>query len=270
MSAAFLYDDLIASAAFIGDLGTAASASLPLTHLTEPQPRIRTRWVPASASIYVDFGSAVTMSCVALIGTTFGAVDADPGGPTVRVRLGNDAGFGATNWDTTALHPATNARANGNIILLHATSASGRYMRVDLDNTLDSLLDVGRLVAGPLFRTTHSWSYGAGEGRLMLDRRDRNSFTGAEFPVPAVVNPRVMTFSLGAILPAEAIGEFRTMRDTLGAAGDALWIPDDGLSLAELNQRCIWGAVAQPGESAVLARSNFRLHSRSFTMTERV
>lgn len=266
MAAAFLWDNLIDSAAFVGDLDVPAIAALPLSNLLDPQPRVRARWQPASAIIYVDLGSARSVSCVALIGTTLGAV----AGGTVRVRLGPDAGFGTSNWDTGAVDPQTNGAGNGNIVLVHPTSTTGRYLRLDISNLVDVALDIGRLVAGPLFRTTYSWAYGAGEGRLMLDRRDRNGFTGAEFPVPAVFNPRIMNFTLPAITPAEAIGEFRSMRDTLGAVGDALWIPNDGLSLAELNQRSIWGAVAQPGESALITRSNFRLHSRSFQMVERV
>jgi len=33
----------------------------------------------------------------------------------------------------------------------------------------------------------------------MLDRRDRNPYTGAEFPVPAIVNPRMAAFTLPAL-----------------------------------------------------------------------
>ena len=36
----------------------------------------------------------------------------------------------------------------------------------------------------------------------MLDRRDRNLYTGAEFPVPAIVNPRMAAFTLPALSPA--------------------------------------------------------------------
>lgn len=266
MAAAFLWRNLIDTAAFVGELGAPAIPALPLSNLLDPQPRVRTRWQPASTILYIDFGSTVTISCVALIGTTFGAT----GSPYINVQFGADAGFGTTNWTTGAFLAETNAAANGNVVIVHPTSASGRYMALTLSDADADYLDIGRLVVGPLFRTTYAWSYGAGEGRLMLDRRDRNGFTGAEFPVPAVFNPRMMSFILPAITPAEAIGEFRSMRDTLGAVGDALWIPDDGLSLAELNQRCIWGAVAQPGGSDTITRANFRLHSRSFQMVERV
>ena len=274
MAAAFMYDDLVAGAAFIGDLNTIASASMPLTNLSDPQPRVRTRWA-GSVSLYIDFGSAVDISCVGLISTSLGVQPqpgdpVPPGGTGVRVQLGNDAGFGTANWDTGTLTPTTDPTTGGNVVMVHATSASGRYMRLDISDPVSPVIDVGRIVAGPLWRTSYAWAYGAGEGRLMLDRRDRNTFTGAEFPVPAIVNPRVMTFGLEAITSAEAIGEFRTMLDTLGAVGDALWIPDDGLALAEMNRRAIFGAVAQPGETALLTRANFRLHRRSFNMVERV
>lgn len=266
MPAAFLHTDLVAAATSISEVGTAALAALPLANLRDPQPRIRTRWQPASASVVVDLGVLTSLSCVALIGTSFGAAG---GSPTVRVRLATDSGFGIITWDTTAGDPATTAAANGNIVVLRSTAAAGRYLRVDLTDPAASLLDVGRLVAGPLWRLSHGPSFGMAEGRMMLDRRDRNSFTGAEFPVPAVRNPRQATFTLPLISAADAIGEYRTMRDTLGAVGDVLWIPDDSLSRAELNQRCIWGAVAQPGESALLPRTHFAVHSRSFTITER-
>lgn len=104
----------------------------------------------------------------------------------------------------------------------------------------------------------------------MLDRRDSNAFTGAQFPVPAVVNPRAVSFTLASVTTAEAVAEYRDMKYAMGAANDALWIPDTGLSLNEMNARAIWGGVARPGEMAMIARSNFMLSSRSFTMVERV
>lgn len=266
MAAAFLHDNLIPAAVFIGNLGTAQVAALPLSNLSDPQPRVRSRWQPATAGIYVDFGSTVTISCVALIGTTLGTLG---GSPLMSIQFGHDAGFGTSTWATGAFDPQTSAAAGGNVIVVNATSASGRYMILTLSDADASYLDVGRLVVGPLWRLEYGFSYGVTEGRLMLDRRDRNSFTGAEFPVPAVTNPRMTTFTLPLISDAEAIGEYRTMRDTLGAAGDALWIPDATLALAELNQRCIWGGVAEPGAS-LLSRATFLSHSRNFTIVERV
>jgi hypothetical protein len=42
------------------------------------------------------------------------------------------------------------------------------------------------------------------EGCMMLDGRDRNPYTGAEFPVPPIVNPRIAAFTLPAPSTAEA------------------------------------------------------------------
>ena len=73
------------------------------------------------------------------------------------------------------------------------------------------------------------------EGRAILDRRDRNALTGAEFPVPALANPRVVRFTLPLLTGVEVRGEWRRMLAALGAAGEALWVPEVGLGQAELN-----------------------------------
>ena len=53
-----------------------------------------------------------------------------------------------------------------------------------------STVDIGRLVAALLWRLKHGAAYGMLEGRAVLDRRDRNALTGAEFLMPALANPR--------------------------------------------------------------------------------
>ena len=193
-----------------------------------------------------------------------------PATATVRARLGNVSDLASTTWDTGAIAPQTGPDAGGNVVLLHPASASGRYLRLDVADPDAAALDIGRIVAGPLWRLAHAPAFGIAEGRQILDRRERNGFTGAEFPVPAVVNPRSTSFTLPLITRAEATAEFRGMLAALGAAGDALWILDDSLSLAELNLRAIWGAIAQPGESALLARPYFNGHTRNFQITERI
>lgn len=267
MSTAFLWQNVLASA-WIGDSGTAATTSLPLSNLSDPQPRVRTRWSPGSGvALWCDLGSSQTVSCCAFIATTLGTA----GGTTlVRVRVSDDPGFATATWDTGAIDPETDDAAGGNVVLVTATPASGRYMYIEMEDAAAGLIDVGRIVAGPLWRPTYSFSYGAREGRMILDRRDRNATTGAEFPVAAVVNPRQALFDLPYVAPADAVTEWRGMLDTLGAVGDVLWIPDDGLSQSELNRRSIWGAAMAPGESALLQRAGFLHHTRSFALTERV
>lgn len=267
MSTAFLWQNALANA-WVGDTGTAALPALSLANLSDPQPRVRTRWPGgAGVSVWFDMGASAEIACVALISTTLGSA----GGTTlVRARLSDDPLFATAAWDTGVLDPATDTYANGNVVLVHPTSASGRFLLVEMEDAAAGLIDVGRIVAGPLWRLSYGPSYGMAEGRMMLSRRDRNPFTGVEFPVRAVSEPRQATFTVPYVGRTEATTEWREMLATVGVVGDVLWIPDDGLSLAELNQRSIWGAPVQPGESALLQRAGFLHHTRSFTLTERV
>ena len=113
-------------------------------------------------------------------------------------------------------------------------------------------------------------AYGVREGRLILDQRDRNPLTGAEFVVPALANPRFAAFTLPALSRAEATEAHRDLVRRLGAARDALWIPETANPRAETNRRAIWGAVNQPGEEAAAARGSFPLLNRAFRIAERL
>jgi hypothetical protein len=262
MAGAFLWDDKVAGALSITSLGVAPPAGMPLSNLRDPQPRLRTRFVANAASILVDFGATVAVEAVAVISTTLGTA------ATIRWQQGDTVG--AYSFDTTVLSADTGDAAGGNAILLNSAGAPGRYMQIDIADPSASQIDIGRLVAGPVWRLSRAFAYGVQEGRLILDRRDRNPFTGAEFPVPALANPRATRFSLPLLAAAEVKGQHRAMLRAMGAAGDALWIPDTGLSRAEMNIRSVWGAVAEGGSEAMASRDSFIGSSRSFTITERV
>jgi hypothetical protein len=146
----------------------------------------------------------------------------------------------------------------------------GRYLRIDIENPNASFTDIGIFAAGQLWRVARGTAYGIREGRVMLDRRDRNPFTGAEFPVPAVANPRFAAFTLPSLSVAEARGQHRALVAALGAAGDALWIAELNDSLAERNRRAIWGAVNTPGEDAAVTRDSLPLTSRAVRIQERL
>lgn len=176
----------------------------------------------------------------------------------------------AAVYDSGTAAADTGADANGNVVLLAAAPSTGRCMQVDVTASGASSIDIGRLVAGALWRPSRAMAYGVQEGRMILDRRDRNALTGAEFPVPALVNPRVASFTLPLLTNTEVRGQHRAMLRVLGAAGDALWIPDTGLSRAELNNRSLWGAIATPGEATGAVRETFVGNSRQFRIMERV
>ena len=88
--------------------------------------------------------------------------------------------------------------------------------------------------------------------------------------MPALANPRITRFTLPLLTNAEIRAQHRTMVAALGAAGDALWIPDTGLAPGELNTRSLWGAVAASGDEAVAVRDHPATSNRSFRIVERL
>jgi hypothetical protein len=172
--------------------------------------------------------------------------------------------------DTGTIAAEAEDANQGNVILTLAAPALGRFLRIDIDNPAAAYTDIGVLAAGQLWRLLRGTAYGIREGRVMLDRRDRNPFTGAEFPVPAIANPRLAAFTLPSLSVAEARSQHRALLAALGAAGDALWIAELNDGQAERNRRAIWGAVNAPGEDAVISRDNLPLSSRAFRIQERL
>jgi hypothetical protein len=168
------------------------------------------------------------------------------------------------------LAPATGDEASGNVVLLAPQPVTARYLRLDLAASGATAIDIGRLIAGPLWQPRRSYAYGIVEGRQINDRVDTNPLTGARFPVPALVNPRFARFTLPLLTTVEARGDFRALTRALGGVGDLLWIPETALSQAELNNRSLWGAAAAPGDLAGASRDSFAGSSRSFLIIERV
>ena len=107
-------------------------------------------------------------------------------------------------------------------MLVLPAPVTARYLRVDLTDGAAPYMDIGLLVAGQLWWLQRGTAYGIREGRVMLNQRDRNPYTGAEFPVPAIVNPRMAAFTLPALSTAEARNQHRDMLRRLGAARDTL------------------------------------------------
>jgi hypothetical protein len=155
-------------------------------------------------------------------------------------------------------------------VLVLPAPVTARYLRVDLTDGAAAFMDIRLLVAGQLWRLQRGPACGIREGRVILDRRDRNRFTGAEFPVPAIINPRFAAFTLPALSTAEARNQHREMLRRLGAARDTLWLAGLGDSTAEQNRCAIWGAMNTPGEDAAISRDSLPLASRGFRVVERV
>ncbi len=262
MPAAFLYSNVATASVLTSAQATVAS--MPVANLQDPQPRRRVRFNASIATLDADLLAAQSVDCVALISTTLSS------SATIRARLSSVANFASTLFDSGTIAAEASDEGQGNVILTLANAVSARYLRIDLVDGAASLIDAGVLVAGALWRTERSIAYGIDEGRLMLDRRDRNAFTGAEFPVPAVINPRYARFTLPVLSDNEVRNQHRALVRQLGAARDGLVIPDIADGLAERNRRALWGALNEPGGNAGTIMAAFNINERSFTVTERV
>ncbi|MBR0649499.1 hypothetical protein GXW78_07500 [Roseomonas terrae] len=266
MPGAFLYDDVTARAASV----TAAAATvptMPLSNLQDPQPRVRTRFMGSSAAILFDLGASRPLDCVAPLSGTLTA------SATIRVRLSTADITGAAGdaWDSGVGPAATGDEANGNVVVVRAAGpATGRYLLVEVTDAALSEIDIGLVVAGALWRMTRAQSWGYQEDRMILDRRDRNGYTGAEFPAPALSNPRFAAFETRYLGVSEIATQYRAMVRRNGAVRDVLWVPDTGLSRVEMNLRSIWGAVVQPGQADGMTRTAFPGWSRSWRVVERL
>jgi hypothetical protein len=267
MGTAFLWDDKAAAATLSMSYGT-ETPSMPLSNLADPQPRLRARVVcnlPAvSCGIVVDLGAPAAIDAVAVLSSTL-TPDS-----SIRILINDTADWSTQIYNSGQQPAGVTEDCGGNVIFLLPATQTQRYLRIDLWQTGTQIVDIGRIVAGPLWRPGRSFSYGIVEGRQINDRVDSNPLTGARFPVPALANPRFAKFTLPLLTTAEARGDFRALTRALGGVGDLLWIPETTLDQAELNARSLYGAAAQPGDLAGASRDNFVGSSRSFSIVERV
>jgi hypothetical protein len=265
MPGAFMYADVTNGAAVTSP--AAIMPTLPLSQLADPQPRARVRLMGSAPVLVFDLLTARSIDAAALVSTTLTAA------ATVRVRLSTADATGAAGdaWDGGVVAAGTGPEVNGNVVLVRSAGpASGRYLRWDIEDLSPSQIDVGLAPAGALWRLARSHDYGIVEGRVIMDTRDRNPLTGAEFPAAAVSNPRYARFTLSMLTTDEARGAHRALVAALGAAGDGLWIPDLGLSRAEMNARVIWGGLNAAGASVGATHRAYPAHSRAFAIVERL
>lgn len=307
MPGAFLYDNRATTASLTSPVTVAAA--MPLSNLLDPQPRMRARFGSGggNARIVVDLGGQVPVNAVFLGSTTAGPeatvrvrlATTDATGTTgdawntgvlqaetgpecngqvvILAALGAGTGGGgtepltmdATDWDMSSteytMDMTVRPASSGGVSI-----PVGRYLQVDLVDLTRATIDIGILAVGVAWQPAVGMLYGMREGRQMMGRVDTNAFTGARFSVPALVNPRLMTFTLPMLSNATTVAAHRDLVQRLGSAGDALWIPEITDGLAERNRRSIWGTVNPPGEAAMLEHVNFARVHRSFRMEERL
>lgn len=194
-----------------------------------------------SAYIEFDFGSKKIVDTVAVLGHNL-----DQSAGTIRVRLGNDATFATTEYDSTAVAAWPTVEEFGYLAwgefhwggILSATAAldytisffkvlsqavAARYMRLDFVST-GSLIEVGRVFAGPSYRPTNSMAFGW-EITWVDDSIVTKSMNGNTF-IDEKPRYRRLSFTLPALGSGEIFHNiFNHLDRRRGIAKDIIVIP---------------------------------------------
>jgi len=265
MSSAIGWRDAMRAGPVVSLLLGSETPGMPISALTDAQPSLRARLVGSAVTIAVDFGVSSAVGVVSLVNTTL------TGAETVRVLLNDsDSSFGTGNLSNTVHFPTNADRTRGAVVCLLPADITARYMRVLLTDVSAGFVDIGNLAAHATIRLRYGQGLGWEEGRLPLGLRDRNDITGAEFRVPGSGAARYARVQLPTLQRDEYGGAFRDMMDDLTAADDVLWIPDVGLDQGELNRRCVFGGLYQPGQEFGVQRREAFTGAAAVRIVERL
>ncbi len=267
MASLFGYPDRMRAGVSLTVNTGAAVDTMPAEYLYDPQPGLRARFTPDAGTLAItfDFGASVSIGLVMLVNTTL------TGDETVRLYLNDgDPTFSSGNLSNT-VHSATGAtRTRGAAVCLLPADITARYMRLLITDISPAVLDIGGVSAMPTLRLERGIGFGMSEGRRSLGVMDYNEYTGAEFRVSGLAQPRYADFSLPSVSAAEYHGTLRDMIADVGLAEDVAWCPDDAMTQGELNARVLLGGIKRPGEDIGIVRDRPLRANVRFRLVERL
>ena len=243
-----------------GGTVTASSqlASLPAIHLLDAHlsPKVW-RGTANTAQLIFDFGAAVAIGALALLGTNMTAAG------TVRVRLSAASNLGSPTYDTGAAPvPAGVDPRYRHLIHLLPAPAVGRYLGLDLTDVTLAYLQAGRGWAGTVWRPTRNYQFNAVKG--WNDTTRAAVAESGQIWLERGVTTRTRKFRLQAITQAEAEGVLEDWAPT-ARREDVLVVfnPDS----ANLGRDSIFGLITDGLEAE---HGGPRRHGLSLRITERV
>lgn len=252
-NAAILWRDWLGQAVLTSS-GT--ESALPLANVQDDQPAKVARLTGNSVWLAADFGVARQVAGVALAGTNLTPT------ATLRVRLGNDG----STWsvDSGIVDPLADPELNGlGAHLLASGGGAYRHLRLDIADAALAWIDLGCVLAGPVFRPTRNFSYGwqAGEEDLSAVAEGE----GGQMYVAARPQRRRLALSFRAATEADVYDEVRAMMRHAGGRRNVYVEPRPGHAYAAQDR--LFGLlrtvrlVEQPAN---------RLYSHGFEIVERL
>lgn len=226
------------------------------------QPHLSRKWHTAAgvknSYIVFDFGSSLSCSALAILGTNFTSA------ATLQLRA-SDADPGATGtllYDSGAV--AAGVVSGYGAAYKTFNPVAARYWRLDVaDAALPDNLQVGRVFLGP------SWTPSAGQlydwGVTPDDPSPVAKSKGGQSYPEVLPKTRFIEFGLDFMNEAEMYGNAFAMARANGAVRDVLVIPNP--SGAFLSHQAIWGLIKK---LQALRNRITNIFTQKFTVEERL
>lgn len=243
---------------------SAAASGLGPDQLQNDHGATSTSWqTPAgtlAAWVQVDAGAAVAWDAVTLHNANLTAF------ATMRVRLGDDATFASTLYDSGIMGGLV-AMGYRQAVHVLPSSVTARYLRVDIADLLnpEGVLRAAQLFAGPLRRPLRNIGFQSAFSRTAdaPQLRTRGGQTFTDFRSVA----RAWSVSLPSLATTDVWPLTQELQRTTEAGGNALFVPFP--AGADIARDAVFGLLS--GASAVTWPSQApRLRAWSATITERL
>lgn len=237
--------------------GSGSPAGLPIVNVQNPQISRIARLAGSAAWFQVDFGTATTISAVALMGTSLSAT------ATRQIRMASNSAMNTPSHDSGTALAGVDPIYKMMVYFL-PTPAADRYLRVDLVDAAALNIDIGRAFAGsiwqPLRNFEHGWEDVAEETTRVV-----TADSGSEW-VERGVYRRGVSFVLPGVHEDERVAQVDEIRRYAGTHNDVLICRDPDST--NMGRDSIWGLLKQT--FTLTGRAWRRYASNRFTIIERI
>lgn len=243
----------LADASTVVYSASSSTLLLPISNLLVPH--IARKWRGSSGStdyFLADFGSAVMMDTVAVMGITGQQIQ-------VRVSSVDPLGLAGDMYDSGVMNVDQRYFSSVNLI---PSAVVGRFVRVDITTT-DAYVEAGRLFVGN--RVQFSYNYVKGWSRLWTDRSTKSKTRGGQTQVFADNTYRSIDVTFDFLSQNDRDGFIEDIDQINATKTDVLFITNP--ASANLSRDSIWGLIS--GMSAVV-QQYVGVFTKQYTIEERL
>ena len=248
-NAAAVYDNLA------DDATISASTQVLLTPVANLQnPHIARKWRSTSTADYfvADLLALTSIDTVSVIGLT---------ATTIRIRISSvdSSGSAGDLYDSGVV--AIDQDYLQYIAVLGAP-VSGRYVRVDLANSVEAYVEAGRAVIG--LRTAYTYNFGFNWQRAYVDPSIRTKTRGGQTQVSNENTYRTLDVTFEWVTVEQRNGFVETIDRVNGLKTDILFMTDTAST--NMARDSVWGLIT---DLTPVTQPFFDIYSKQYKIEER-